>query len=275
IPPQLSGLGRLRIRLVVNGQSSNFATFTISGAPPAVNLQQIAIGQTIGGGLSADDQVLRDDAGRTFFFDAYHFTASSGTGLAVDVRSSVFNPAVILFKNNPDGSLSPLATDDDLGGLGNGDCVNRNALLLTVAPEDGDYVAVVTSSETNENGVGGYTIRLTSNAVQRTNYGASVSGSIAAGDLQTSAGDLLDAYWFAAVAGDRAQITMSSTAFDPLLIFNRNNGENVAVDDNGGGGTTAQITQTLSDSGIYVVIATPFATNTTGAYNLTLTRLAS
>ncbi|HKC84598.1 MAG TPA: DUF4394 domain-containing protein [Blastocatellia bacterium] len=273
IPTQLSGFGRLRVRLVVNGQPSNFTTFTISGAPPDVTMQPIAMGQTLGGALSADDQVLRDDVGRTFFFDAYNFTATAGTGLAVDVRSTVFNPAVILFKRNADGSLKALATDDDLGGLGDGDFVNRNALLLTVAPEDGDYVAVVTSAETNENGVGGYTVRLAGNAVQRTNYGANVSGSIAAGDLQTAAGDFLDAYWFAAQAGDRAQITMSSANFDPLLILNRNNGENVAADDNGGGGTTAQITQTLSDAGIYVIIATPFAPNTTGAYMLSLTRL--
>jgi len=275
IPPQLAGLGRLRMRVVVNGQPSNFTTFTIDGAPPAVNLQPISIGQAIGGGLSADDQVLRDDAGRTFFFDAYNFTATAGSGLGVDVRSSVFNPTAILFKRNADGSLTPLATDDDLGGLGDGDFVNRNALLLTVAPEDGEYVAVVTSSDSNENGVGGYTVRLVGNAVQRAAYGANISGSIAAGDLQTSAGDFLDAYWFAAAAGDRAQITMSSANFDPALILNRNNGDNIAADDNGGGGTTAQITQTLSDTGVYVIVATPFASNATGAYMLTLSRLTT
>jgi uncharacterized protein (TIGR03437 family) len=275
IPSQLAGLGRLRVRLVVNGQPSNFTTFTIDGSPPPVNLQSIALGQTIGGGLSADDQVLRDDVGRTFFFDAYNFTATSSTGLAVEVRSSVFNPAVILFKRNADGSLTPLATDDDLGGLGDGAIVNGNALLLTVAPEDGEYVVVVTSSETNEDGVGGYTVRLTGNAVQRTAYGANISGSIAAGDLQTVAGDFLDAYWFTGAAGDRAQITMSSANFDPLLILNRNNGENIAIDDNGGGGTAAQITQTLSETGIYVIVATPFAPNATGAYTLMLTRLTT
>ncbi len=275
IPPQLAGFGQLRVRLVVNGQPSNFSTFTIGGAPPQLNLQPIATGQTIGGGLSADDQVLRDDAGRTFFFDAYNFTASAGTGLAIDVRSTVFNPAAILFKRNADNSLTPLATDDDLGGLGDGVIVNRNALLLSVAPEDGEYVLVVTSSETNENGVGGYTVRLVGNAIQRTAYGANISGAIAAGDLQTAAGDFLDTYWFAAAAGDRAQITMTSANFDPFLILNRNNGENIAADDNTGGGTTAQITQTLSDAGIYVIVATPFAPNTTGAYTLTLTRLTT
>jgi uncharacterized protein (TIGR03437 family) len=275
IPPGLSGFGQVRLRLVVNGQPSNFVTFSIGGSAPQLNTQPIAMGQTIGGALTGADQVLRDDAGRTFLFDAYNFTATAGTGLAVDLRSSVFDAAVVLYKRNPDGSLTPLATDDDLGGLGDGDFVNNNSLLLTVAPEDGEYVVFVTSSERQPDGVGGYTIRLIGNALQRTSYGANVSGSIAAGDLQTAAGDFLDAYFFAGTIGDQAQITMSSQNFDPLLILNRNIGETIAANDNGGGGTTAQITQTLDASGIYVIVATPFAPSATGAYTLSLTRLGA
>ena len=276
LPPELAGFGRVRLRLVINGQPSNFVTFTIGGNPPAVNLQPIAMGQTIGGALGADDQVLRDDAGRTFFFDAYRFTATAATGVAVDVRSSVFDAAVVLFKRDADGSLKPLATDDDLGGLGEGDIVNENALLLTVLQESGEYVVFVTSAENNENGVGGYTLRLVGNAVQQTSVGASVSGSIAAGDLQTSAGDYLDAFWFVSAAGDQTQIKLSSSAFDPALILNRNNGETIAANDDGGGGPSgkdAQITLTLP--GVYVIVATPFAPNATGAYTLSLTRVTS
>jgi len=277
IPPGLGGFGQVRLRLVVNGQPSNFVTFSIAGPAPAINTQPIAMGQTIGGALSSADQVLRDDAGRTFLFDAYNFTATARTGLAVDVRSSVFDAAVVLYKvtRNPDGSigsLTPMATDDDLGGLGDGDFVNNNSLLLTVAPEDGEYVVFVTSSERQPDGAGGYTLRLLGNALQRTTYGANVSGMIQAGDLQTAAGDFLDAYFFTGTIGDQAQITMSSPNFDPLLILNRNTGETIAANDNGGGGTTAQITQTLDASGIYVIVATPFAPNATGAYTLSLTR---
>ncbi len=275
IPPQLAGFGRVRVRLVVNGQASNFVTFTIGGPQPAVNLQPITLGQTVGGALHADDQVTRDDAGRTFFFDAYSFTATAATGVAIDVRSSVFDAAAVLFKRNADGSLQPLATDDDLGGLGNGDIVNENALLLTLLQESGDYVIFVTSAENNENGVGGYTLRLVGGAVQQTSVGSNITGSIDTGDLQTAAGDYLDAYWFAGAAGDLLQIKMSSSAFDPLLLLNRNNGEIIAADDNSGGGVSgkdAQINMTLSQSGVYVIVATPFAPNATGAYTLSLAR---
>ncbi len=278
IPPQLAGFGRVRLRLVVNGQPSNFVTLNIGGDAPAINLQNIALGQTLGGALGADDQVLRDDAGRTYFFDAYRFTATAGTGIAVDVRSSVFDAAVVLYKRNADGSLNPLATDDDLGGLGDGDIVNENALLLTVLPESGEYVMFVTSAENDENGVGGYSVRLTGGAVQSTSIGANINGALAAGDLQTSAGDYLDAYWFTGVAGDRVRVSMSSAVFDPLLILNRNNGATHAADDNSGGGPAgndAQITTTLPETGVYVIIATPFAPGVTGAYNLSLARVTS
>ncbi|MCG3159846.1 MAG: hypothetical protein JMDDDDMK_00871 [Acidobacteria bacterium] len=275
LPPELSGFGRVRLRLVVNGQPSNFVTLTIGGAPPAINLQPIALGQTVGGALSAGDQVLRDDAGRTFFFDAYRFTATAATGIAIDVRSSVFDAAAVLYKRNADGSLKPIAADDNLGGLGEGDVVNNNALLLTVLQESGDYVLFVTSAETEENGAGGYTVRLVGNAVQPASVGANISGAIAAGDLQTAAGDFLDAFWFTGASGDRVEIRMSSSAFDPLLILNRNNGNTVAADDNSGGGKDAQITATLPETGVYVVIATPFAPNATGAYTLSLARATS
>jgi uncharacterized protein (TIGR03437 family) len=272
LPPELAGMGQVRARLIINGQPSNYVTFTLGGTPPAVNLTSLAMGQTIGGALTADDQVVRDEAGRTFFFDAYRFTASAGTGIAVDARSSVFDAAVVLYKRNADGSLRALASDNDLGGLGDGDIVNTNALLLTALPESGEYVLFVTSGPRNENGMGGYTVRLVGNAIQSVGYGANVSGAIAAGDLQTSAGDYLDGYWFAGVAGDRVQVRMNSAAFDSLLLLNRNNGDTIGFDDNSGGGRDALLSMTLPETGVYVVIATPFAPGVTGAYTMAVTR---
>jgi uncharacterized protein (TIGR03437 family) len=275
IPAELAGIGKALVRVVVNGQPSNVVTVTLGGTAPAVVANNIAIGQTIGGALAATDQVTRDEAGRTYFFDAYQFSTSALTGLAIDVRSSVFDPAVILYKRGANNTLTPVGTDDDLGALGDGDFVNKNALLLTAVAESGDYILFVTSSTKNENGVGGYTVRLSGNAVQSAAYGANINGSFAAGDVQTAAGDFIDAYYFTGVAGDRVQLTMSSTAFDPLLILNGNNGDITAFDDNSGGGTTAQVIGVLPDTGIYVVVATPFAPNVGGDYNLTINRVTS
>lgn len=272
VPPELAGLGRVTIRLVVNGQPSNPVTIRLGGDTPAVNFQSLAFGQSIGTALSADDQVLAAPDGRTYFFDAYRFTAVATTTLAADLRSQLFDASVLLYKRNASGALDLIAADDDLGGLGDGDIVNDNALLLTTIQEAGEYVLFVTSSEDDPNGTGAYTLRLIGNAVQAIAYGATVNGQIAPGDLQTSAGAYLDAYWFAGIQGEQVQIRLNSTAFDPALILNRNNGATVAADDNGGGGTNSLINFTLPETGVYMIVATPLSPNLTGAYTLSLTR---
>ncbi len=275
IPPQLAGAGQVNVRLSANGQVSNTATFTIGGAAPRITSQDVALGQSVGGALTADDQISAGRGGNTYYFDAYRFTAVAGTGIAIDLRSGLFDAAALLYKSNADGSLTLIAADDDLGGLGDGDIVNGNALLLTTIRETGDYVIVVTSAEDSPNATGGYTLRLIGNAIQNISYGATVNGQIVAGDLQTSAGDLLDAYSFAGVAGDKVQIKMSSASFDSLLILNSNNGTAIAADDNSGGGQDAQITFTLPESGLYVIVATPYAPNRFGNYTLTLNRITN
>jgi uncharacterized protein (TIGR03437 family) len=275
LPPELAGLGRLTVRLVVNGQPSNPVTVQVGGQTPTVNFQPIAFGQSINTTLSADDQVLAAPDGSTYFFDAYRFTAVATTTLAADVRSQLFDASVLLYRRNANGTLDLIAADDNLGGLGDGNVANSNALLLTTIQEASEYVLFVTSSDNNPNGTGAYTLRLIGNAMQNISYGATVNGQIAAGDVQTSAGDYLDAYWFAGLQGERVQIRLDSTAFDPALILNRNTGATIATDDNGGGGVNSLINFTLPETGVYVILVTPLAPNRTGAYTLTLNRSTS
>lgn len=272
IPPQLAGAGQINVQVKANGQVSNSVTMTIGGNAPTISFQNIGIGQTIGGALSADDQVLLGPNQKTYFFDAYRFNAAAGTALAMDLRSSVFDPAIVLYRREAGGNLTAVAADDDLGGLGDGDIVNDNALLLTTIQQSGEYVIFVTSADEDAGATGGYSLRLIGNAMQNIAYGSNVNGQIGAGDLQTSAGVYLDAYWFAGATGDQIQLKMSSASFDSLLILNSNNGATVATNDNGGGGQDSLISLTLPETGVYIVIATPFAVNRTGNYSLSLTR---
>ncbi len=277
IPPELTGLGKVTVKLLVNGQVSNVVTITLGGNPPIVKSQPITPGQLIAGQLMTTDQLTKagDGSGRTYFFDAYSFTANAQTGLALDVRSKAFDAAALLYRKGANGALTLIAADDDLGGLGDGNIDNSDALLLTVVAA-GDYVLFVTSADDSPNAVGGYSVKLLGNAVQPLSYGANLTNANIGGtDLRTSGGTLLDAYWFAGVQSELAQIKMSSTSFDSFLLLNTNDGETIATDDNGGGGLDAQISKTLPASGIYVVIATPFALNATGNYSLTLDRGAA
>jgi uncharacterized protein (TIGR03437 family) len=282
IPPELSGFGLTKVRVEANGRWSNTVTINIGGQPPPLRASDIAPNNTVSGALSNDDQVQDsgDGSGRTYFFDAYRLrTTAADTTVAIDVRSAQFDAVVQLVRQGTDGALTVLAADDQTGGLGNGQEDNNNALLLTVLRDPGDYFVLVSSADAEPNATGGYSARVSTGVVQPLSYSATpVSANIANTDVQTSAGDFLDAYWFAGNAGDFVQIRMASTAFDSFLFLSADTGELIEFDDNSGGGPQgrdALLTSGLPQSGNYIIIATPYEPGRTGAYMLTLNRLNS
>jgi hypothetical protein len=80
-----------------------------------------------------------------------------------------------------------------------------------------------------------------------------------------------DVYSFAGTAGQQVTITMTSSAFDTYLFLIDPSGSNdVAQDDNSGGGTNSQIVFTLTQTGTWFIVANAFDPNVFGAYTLTL-----
>jgi uncharacterized protein (TIGR03437 family) len=284
IPPELAGLGSIRVVVSTiagtNSYSGNAVTIRLGGTTPPVRVTQISFGQTVTGDLAVDDQVQQGMEGKTYFFDAYRFTTTAAnTTIAADLRSMQFDAGVLLYRVD-NNTLTLLGADDQTGGYGNGRTENNNALLLVVIPNPGDYVIFASSSDFEPNGIGQYSLKLTNNVATQISYGQSAaSPSIATGDLQTAAGTYLDAYWFNGVSNDNVRINMGSSTFDSFLILQSNDGDPpVANDDNSGGGPAgrdAQITFRLPATGIYIILATPYEPNRTGAYTLALTRLAS
>ena len=280
LPPQLAGFGSVRVKLTAAGRVSNIVTIKIAGQSPPLITQTISDGQTIFGALTASDQVqdAGDGSGRTYFFDAYTFSVGANRPVAIDLRSTQFDALLALYRLNSDSSLTLVATDDQTGALGNGRDENGNALLLTVLADSATYVIFVTSANSEPDGLGGYTLRLSTGVITPISYGANITNGIfAAGDLVTSAGDFLDAYSFSGRQGDFVQIKMSSTAVDSFLILNKNNGDLVTFDDNSGGGAAgldAQISTFLPETGTYIIIATPFEPGRGGNYTLTLNRIS-
>lgn len=282
IPPELAGLGAVRVRVSANGRLSNTVTIRLGGRTPEIRAQNIDPNTTVSGALTTDDQVQTagDGSGLTYFYDAYRLrTTTANTTVALDLRSAQFDATVGIIRQNTDGTIVPIAVDDQTGGYGNGREENNNALLVTVLRNPGDYYLIVTSADRDPNALGAYQFRLTTGVAQLLSYGTTTNNaSINNTDLQTSAGTYLDAYWFAGTAGEAVQIRLSSTAFDSFLILNADNGELVAFDDNSGGGSSgrdAGVFAVLQQSGNYVILATPFEPARTGAYTLALTRLNS
>lgn len=105
--------------------------------------------------------------------------------------------------------------------------------------------------------------------------GQTVSSNIAADDCRTTDGSdiLFDIWFFGANAGQTITATMSSNAFDSFLILfsPEPEVENVAEDDNSGGGLTARLVHTIDQtSNTWSLAATPLEADVTGPYTLTL-----
>ncbi|MBI1766425.1 MAG: hypothetical protein HYR56_33885 [Acidobacteria bacterium] len=287
LPPEAAGLGSVDIQ--VNAtipsdsalQRSNKTTIRMGGQLPLIRVLPITVNTPVDGELTADDQIqqLNDGTKRTYFFDAYRFTTTqANTTVAIDMRvrgNSTVDPAVLLYRVN-NGSLAFFGEDDQSGGYGNGSIVNNNALYFAVLPTPGDYVIFATSANEQPDGLGTYTLRLRDNVITQTSYGSTVNGTIATTDVQTAAGTYLKAYWFSAAANDNVDVRLNATAFDAFLILQANEGGlPIASDDNGGGGTNSRIQRRLGTEGIYVLLATPYEPNRTGAFTLITNRVSS
>ncbi|MEP7342187.1 MAG: IPT/TIG domain-containing protein [Acidobacteriota bacterium] len=283
IPPELSGLGSVSVRLRANNRDSNIVTIKIGGTVPEVRASPIVFGQSLTGALTADDQVQAGSLGSTFFFDAYSFTTTvANTSIAVDLRSTDFDAAVLLYRVDtlPSGGkqLSLIAADDESGNLGSAESANNhNAMLMTVIQNPGNYAIFASSSDLNPNGLGNYSLRLLSNVATQITYGQTLNGSITTSDVQNSLGIYYDIFWFSGVQGDNVRMNLNSVAFDPFLFLYRNDGDPyITFDDNGGGGPTgrnSQITNRLTGTGIYLWVCTPYEANKTGDYSVTLAKL--
>jgi len=286
IPPELAGLGSVNVRIRAANRNSNIVTIRLGGTIPEVRASPITFGQSVTGALAVDDQVQAGSAGNTFFFDAYSFsTTTANTSIAVDLRSTDFDAAVLLYRIDtlPSGvkQLSLIAADDQSGNYGSSASANNNnALLMTVIQNPGNYAIFATSSDLNPNGTGNYTLKLLSNVATQITYGQTLNGSITTSDLQTSAGTYLDLYWFNGAQGDNVRMNMNAvtSTLDPFLIFHRNDGDpRITQDDNSGGGPNgknAQVTSRLTSSGIFIIICTPLDPNVTGDYTVSATKLA-
>lgn len=287
LPPEAVGLGSVDIQVnaTIPGttelQRSNKTTIKMGGQLPGVRVVPITPDTPVDAELTADDQIqqLTDGTKRTYFFDAYRFTTTqANTTVALDLRArgnSTLDAAVFLYRVN-NGALVYFGEDDQSGGYGNGQVVNNNALYLTVLATAGDYVILASSANEQPNGVGAYTLRLRQNVITQTNYGATVNGSVATTDLQTSAGVYLKPYWFTAAANDNIDVRLNSTAFDSFLILQANEGGlPIASDDNTGGGNNSRIQRRLGTAGNYILVVTPYEPNRTGAFTLLPNRVAS
>jgi hypothetical protein len=103
--------------------------------------------------------------------------------------------------------------------------------------------------------------------------GETVQGRLEASDPLLTDGSRYDLYLYRGQAGELLQLTLRSADFDGYLSGGRIEGASFvseATDDDGAGGTDAQLSITVGASGTYAIQVKSYEAGETGAYTLTL-----
>jgi hypothetical protein len=245
----------------------------------------ITIGQTVNGSLSTTDCVNPVDSS---LYDAYSFNGTTGQQIVISMNSTQFDTYLYLMLPGettlrPLSDPNPTIQDDDGGG-------GTNARITQTLPSNGTYTILANAfwapnnPQRTDNGQGAYTLTLSNgapctNPVTPITPNTTVNGTLSTTDCN-DLGDntFYDVYSFSGTAGQQVSITMTAS-FDTYLFLVAPDGDDLAEDDNGGGGTNSRIPANTTDlarlpqTGTYHILANSGlnTAGTTGSYQLTLT----
>ncbi len=196
----------------------------------------------------------------------------AGRRYEIAATTAAFDAMLRVYRNQ--GS-DPLAEDDDSGG-------DRNPRLVFTAPESGDYLVRVTSF--GAEGAGPYDLQI--NALEalpapitRATASETLSWQVYEGALEGSdpveGGMRFDDYAIDLEAGQSAIIRLDSEGFDPVAkvyAADQRGIQELASDDDSGGGLNAFLLFNPDRSGTYIVRVSAYSTDGTGPYRLRIAR---
>lgn len=242
--------------------------FSATAGPPDPCLLPVpyVLGSSVDGALTADDCSLPDGT----LIDYYSFSVPAVSGRRFTLASDSFD--TFLFVNNPAGIA--VAVDND-----GGDSTDASLTILLAA---GSYQAGANALEPA--GIGPYTLSSTTAPTSVDNCadiwiagGVKVTQAITTTDCLDPTGpyysdELL--IWLDV----RQLVTVSehSADFDALVgLLDLSTGKFVASDDDSGPGRDALMSYTATHAGEFVLVATTFLADSTGAYTLDVETPAS
>lgn len=247
--------------------ASSSSSATVSG-----DARPIAIGQTVTGTLSDRDNLYGDST----YFQRWQFKpAPGGQDVTIDLSSPDFRPALILH-----------GLDTSVVNLNGGpSCAARISLNF---PGPGPYEILVNTSSTPNHQKGRFTLALSAGIkpiIRRTGHcppggngsmhtiavGQTVSGELTNSDDLYADTTFYQRWRFTAQPGQDLTVDLSSSDFDPELLFYGL--DTVIVNDDGGPGCASRIAFTAPSSGPYVLLVN--TTNNphrqTGRFTLSVT----
>ena len=244
------------------------------GAPSGA--QAIAMGQTVSGRIDASDRKLSDQS----HYDLYVYRGRPGEQVLVTLRSADFDAYLAWGRMAGDAFTAETRDDDSAGGT--------NAQLVGTVGSGGTYAIQANTLRAGQTGSYTLSVEPVSAARQTTasapagaatlTAGQTVTGTLGSSDPMLSDSSYYDQYVYRGRPGDRLRITMRSGDFDAYLRWGLLSGsafQAEATDDDGAGGTDAEVTVTVGGTGVYVVQANAFEAGRTGSYTLTVQPLSS
>lgn len=192
------------------------------------------------------------------YVDSYDFDAKAGQTIVVDLRSSEFDPFLIV--RVPNGEQFE---NDDFEGSR-----DRSLISLTAA-ETGRYSVHVTSFAGGD--AGAYVLRIDV-AETESNLGSiEYHGELERGDETLTTGEYVDSYEFVGSPGQHVEVELRGDDFDTYLVLIPPIGEQLENDDVDAI-SHSLIETNVSEAGTYRVLVTSYDEGVTGGYELSIRR---
>lgn len=232
--------------------------------PAPARVRAATLGQDNAG--SFGDSTARDDEDKPF--ELWTIRGRAGQRLQIRMESTDFDS--YLHFGSMDGDVFVSSAFDDDGGQG------LNARLNVTLDDSGR--GVVKTTAVGSDARGSYTLRIAEPPAQRPitpeplPIGEAKRGRLDDADPFTPDTEIrFDVYTIEGRPGQRVTVRMESSDFDPLLKWGTFDGDRFsqdAMDDDGGGGNSAQLTVTLDADGQGRLVATGYS-DAEGTYTLT------
>ena len=240
-----------------------------AGAGQAADGGVLRPGQPVSGELRSGDALL--DAGE--YNDVWTARVRRGQTYEVTLSSTAFDPYLLV--RGP-GGLSE-DNDDDPAARG-----GRDSRIRFTAPADGEVEIGATSYGPKESGRYQLTLSVLDGGVTPdqtvdtgsvsgpVQLGQTVSGDLRSGDSQLDSGEFIDAWTFEGRRGQRLDIRLTSSAFDPYVAVTGPGDLSEFNDDEGADSVDSRLLVTLPADGEYRIAATSYAPGESGTYRLTV-----
>jgi len=205
------------------------------------------------GTLAAGDDTLTSGE----YVDSYSFDGYEGERVVIDLRSSEFDPYLIV--RMPGGARED--NDDHEGDA------SRSLISFTLS-QGGSFDVLVTSYRSGETGA--YALEIDRQAATEEVLGPRIErGSLGASDDTLRSGEYVDAYRFDGRPGVQARLDLTSPDFDTYLILQDPTGAQVENDDVERPGHS-RIEHDLTELGAYRVLVTSYEPRESGNYELSI-----